>query len=79
MKKSVFLAILVVATAVLFTPVETLALPEDANPNAATQDLRPEGILSRASEFLAGLPGFQVSIRCIRQDLPPVRGRNMRG
>ena len=71
MKKNVILAILVAATAVLFTPVETLALSEEANPNAATQDLRPDGILSRASEFLAGLPGFQVSIRCNYDAIQP--------
>ena len=71
MKKNVILAILVAATAVLFTPVETLALSEEANPNAATQDLRPEGILSRASEFLAELPGFQVSIRCNYDAIQP--------
>jgi hypothetical protein len=64
MKKSVFLAFLVVTATVLFAPAEVLAVTEEANQNAATPEMSPESILSRASEFLGALPGFSVTIRC---------------
>jgi len=71
MKKSVFLAILLVTAAILFAPVVAFAVSEEANPDAATLEMSPESILSRASEFLGALPGFSVTIRCGYDTIQP--------
>jgi hypothetical protein len=71
MKKTMFLAVLVVATAVLFAPAQVFAVAEEANQNAAAEEMSPENILYRASEFLSAMQVFGVSIRCNYDAIQP--------